>query len=702
MNQRNCRTTISCINPDRTNVFCQDFVIEDGKKSMRKEDSIQTIKGIGEKTAESFARLGIFTIDDLLHTYPRNYLSYEEPVCIRDAAVGERHAIRAMITSYVTVKQVRSLKLTILTVSDGDMTMHMTWFNQPFLRNVFHKGDSYIFVGTVKVKNGMRVMEQAEYYKLPVYAGMQQEMQPVYPLTSGLSNKTFQKAIMATRELICQMDDYVPEEVRAEHSLMELSEAYENIHFPMNQAALKNAIRRLAFDEFYQFLYDMASMKKTTQLQENLHKIVQGKAVADYISNLPFSLTKGQQQAIEDILADMGGDGVMNRLIQGDVGSGKTVVAAAALLACAKAGYQGLMAPTEVLARQHYEELAEQFAQYDIRTACLVGSTPLKEKRRIYEAIQQGEVDIVIGTHALLEDKVEFKDLALVVTDEQHRFGVNQRKKLSDKGYGVHTLVMSATPIPRTLAIILYADMDISIIKELPKGRKPIKNCVVGTNYRQTAYQFIAGQIAEQSQVYVVCPMVEESETLDVTNVTEYVDTMRANLPAGTRIEMLHGQMRAEEKNEIMKRFSEGEIDVLVSTTVIEVGVNNPNATVMMVENAERFGLAQLHQLRGRVGRGKKQSYCIFINGKESEESMERLRVLENSNDGFFIASEDLKLRGPGDFFGIRQSGDALFELADIYNHAEMLQLAQDMLKKYGKTIQPVRRNRGGISETVL
>lgn len=670
---------------------------------MRKEDSIQTIKGIGEKTAECFSRLGIVTVDDLLHTYPRSYLSYEEPVRIRDAAVGERHAIRAMITSYVTVRQVRSLKLTILTVGDGDSTLHMTWFNQPFLKNVFHKGDSYVFVGTVKAKNGTRVMEQAEYYKLPVYAGMQQEMQPVYPLTSGLSNKTFQKAIIATRELICQMEDYIPEDVRTEHNLMELSEAYENIHFPMNQTVLKNAIRRLAFDEFYQFLYDMASMKKTTQLQENTHKIVQGKAVADYISDFPFSLTKGQQQAIEDILADMGGDGVMNRLIQGDVGSGKTVVAAASLLACAKAGYQGaLMAPTEVLARQHYEELSEQFAKYNIRTACLVGSTPLKEKRRIYEALKQGGVDVVIGTHALLEDKVEFKDLALVVTDEQHRFGVKQRKKLSDKGYGVHTLVMSATPIPRTLAIILYADMDISVIKELPKGRKPIKNCVVGTNYRQTAYKFIAGQIAEKSQVYVVCPMVEESETLDVTNVTEYVDTMRANLPAGTRIEMLHGQMRPDEKNEIMRRFADGEIDVLVSTTVIEVGVNNPNATVMMVENAERFGLAQLHQLRGRVGRGKKQSYCIFINGKESEESMERLRVLENSNDGFFIASEDLKLRGPGDFFGIRQSGDALFELADIYNHADMLQLAQDFLKEYGRTMQPVRRNRGGISETVL
>ena len=646
---------------------------------MRKEDSIQTIKGIGEKTAESFARLGIFTIDDLLHTYPRNYLSYEEPVCIRDAAVGERHAIRAMITSYVTVKQVRSLKLTILTVSDGDMTMHMTWFNQPFLRNVFHKGDSYIFVGTAKVKNGMRVMEQAEYYKLPVYAGMQQEMQPVYPLTSGLSNKTFQKAIMATRELICQMDDYVPEEVRAEHSLMELSEAYENIHFPMNQAVLKNAIRRLAFDEFYQFLYDMASMKKTTQLQENLHKIVQGKAVADYISNLPFSLTKGQQQAIEDILADMGGDGVMNRLIQGDVGSGKTVVAAAALLACAKAGYQGaLMAPTEVLARQHYEELAEQFAQYDIRTACLVGSTPLKEKRRIYEAIQQGEVDIVIGTHALLEDKVEFKDLALVVTDEQHRFGVNQRKKLSDKGYGVHTLVMSATPIPRTLAIILYGDLDISVVDEVPAKRLPIKNCVVDTRYRPKAYQFIEKEVAAGHQAYVICPLVEESENMEAENVTDYAKRLKEELTDTIEIGLLHGQMKPAQKNDVMERFAANEIQVLVSTTVVEVGVNVPNATVMMIENAEHFGLAQLHQLRGRVGRGDAQSYCIMVNCSNSKESQKRLDILNHSNDGFKIASEDLKLRGPGDFFGIRQSGEMQFALADIYQDAYIMQRASE------------------------
>lgn len=673
---------------------------------MRATDTIQTIKGIGEKTAEAFGRLGIVTVDDLLHTYPRNYLSYEEPVEIKKAVIGERHAVRGTISSYVTVKQVRSLKLTTMTVQDGSASLHMTWFNQPFLKNVFHKGDTYVFVGTVKVKNGMRVMEQAEYYKQPVYREMQQEMQPVYPLTAGLSNKTFQKAIMQTRELICRMEDYIPDDIRLNHSLMELSEAYDNIHFPMNETVLKNAIRRLAFDEFYQFLYDMGAMKKENNICLNTHKIVQGKAVADFVTDLPFSLTKGQQQAIEDILGDMGSDVVMNRLVQGDVGSGKTIVAAASLFACAKQGYQGaMMAPTEVLAKQHFDELSVTFLKYGIKTVCLVGSTPIKEKRKIYEQIKDGRVDIVIGTHALLEEKVAFKNLALVVTDEQHRFGVNQRKKLSEKGTSVHTLVMSATPIPRTLAIILYADLDISVISELPKGRKPIKNCVVGTNYRATAYRFIAGQIQENSQVYVVCPMVEESDTLDVTNVTEYVDTMRANLPKGTRVSMLHGQMKADEKNAIMQSFLAGDIDVLVSTTVIEVGVNNPNATVMMVENAERFGLAQLHQLRGRVGRGKKQSYCIFVNGKESEESMERLRVLENSNDGFYIASEDLKLRGPGDFFGIRQSGEALFNLADIYNHADMLRLAQDILQQFGDSLIPpnTRQNSQiGKTDTVL
>ena len=659
---------------------------------MQLTDNITTIKGIGEKTAAAFAKLGVHTVDDLIHTYPRNYLSYGEPVDIKDTVIGERQAICAVISSYVDTRKVRGLTLTNITAKDHTGNIKITWFNSPFIKNVLHRGDTYVFVGTVKVKNNMRVMDMPEYYKLANYEDMRQEMQPIYPLTSGLSNKTFQKAIISTRDMIYSLEDYLPEEVKQDYSLMDISEAYENIHFPMNETVLRNAIKRLAFDEFYKFLYDMGKLKAENIKLSNTHKIIQGKNVAEFINDLSFSLTKGQQQAIEDILSDMGSDNVMNRLVQGDVGSGKTVVAEAALFACIKEGYQGaLMVPTEVLAKQHYEEISELFGKYGIRTACLVGSTPMKEKRHVYDGLKSGDLDLVIGTHALIEDKVEYNNLGLVVTDEQHRFGVNQRKKLSDKGDAPHTLVMSATPIPRTLAIIMYADLDISVISELPRGRKPIKNCVVGTNYRSGAYRFIAGQVAEGSQCYVICPMVEESETMDLTNVTEYTETLKENLPPTVRVTMLHGKMKADEKNRIMEDFVAGNIDVLVSTTVIEVGINNPNATFMMVENAERFGLAQLHQLRGRVGRGKKQSYCAFINGNGNKDSMDRLKVLEESNDGFFIASEDLKLRGPGDFFGIRQSGEMLFMLADIYNHADMLKIAQEILAKYGNTLEPTK-----------
>lgn len=655
---------------------------------MNLSDNITSIKGIGDKTAASFSRLGVHTVNDLIHTYPRNYLSYGDVVDIKDTIIGERQSVCVIVSSYVDVRKVRSLTLTNFTVKDSTGNIKVTFFNSPFLRNVFHKGDTYVFVGTMKVKNNMRVMEMPEYYKLSVYEGMKQEMQPVYTLTHGLSNKTIQKAISSVRETIFSMKDYLSDDILREYGLMDISEAYENIHFPMNEGVLRNAIRRLAFDEFYKFIYDMNKLKVENVKLMNSHEVVQGKAVAEFIDKLPYKLTKGQAEAIEDILKDMGSDNVMNRLVQGDVGSGKTIVAMAALFACVKQGYQGaLMVPTEVLAKQHYEELTRMFSQYGISCECLVGSTSMKDKRKIYESISTGKTDIVIGTHALIEDKVEFLDLGLVVTDEQHRFGVNQRRKLSAKGNYPHTLVMSATPIPRTLAIIMYADLDISVISELPKGRKPIKNCVVGTNYRNTAYKFIAGQVSEGSQVYVICPMVDESDNLDVTNVIEYTDTLRSALPQNVVVESLHGQMKSEEKNSIMEAFIKGDIHVLVSTTVIEVGINNPNATVMMVENAERFGLAQLHQLRGRVGRGKKQSYCIFISGKESDEAKERLQVLENSNDGFFIASEDLKLRGPGDFFGIRQSGETLFKLADIYNHSDMLRMAQEVLEKYGDVI---------------
>ncbi|MBQ8924042.1 MAG: ATP-dependent DNA helicase RecG [Lachnospiraceae bacterium] len=654
-------------------------------------DQLTNIKGIGDKTALLFAKLGIRNVGELINTFPRDYIFYGEPVDIDKTKIGSRNVVEAIVYSYVEVKRIRSLTLVTMTVKDSSGSMRVTWFNQQYLRNAFHKGDTYVFVGEIKIKNNMRVMEQPEYYKPVVYENMRQELQPVYPLTKGLSNKTFQKAVKASRSAYLEMRDYIPDVVKNEYNLMDITESYENIHFPMNEKLLKNAIRRMAFDEFYKFLYELTKLKEENVILSNTHKVVQGKAVSDFISSLPYKLTKGQAQAIDDVLSDMGGSGVMNRLIQGDVGSGKTVVAAAALLACAKEGYQcAFMVPTEVLAKQHYETLTELFEDTGLNIGCLVGSTPMKEKRDIYERIKSDEIDIIIGTHALIEDKVEFYNLGLVITDEQHRFGVSQRELLSQKGDSPHILVMSATPIPRTLAIIMYSDLDISVIKELPKGRKPIKNCVVGTNYRNTAYKFIAGQVAEQSQVYVICPMVNTSDSLDVSNVVEYTDTLKEALPANVRVETLYGQMKADEKNDIMQKFMNKEIDVLVSTTVIEVGINNPNATVMMVENSERFGLAQLHQLRGRVGRGEKQSYCIFINGNEDDEEVtERLKVLEESNDGFFIAGEDLRLRGPGDFFGIRQSGDVQFNIADIYNHADMLRLAQEVLGRYKDKVIP-------------
>ncbi len=651
-------------------------------------DSITTINGIGDKTAQAFAKLGIYTIGELVSTYPRDYLFYGDEIAIADIKEGERVAVCAVINSYVDVRKVRNLTLVNLTARDSSGTIKLTWFNQPYLKHVFHKGESFVFVGSVSRRNGSKVMLSPEYYSPEKYNLLKRELQPVYPLTQGLSNKTYTKAVDKCREMLENLEDYIPCEVLCEYELMPIGEAYLNVHFPGDEEQLKNAIRRLAFDEFYRFLADMSKMRENCLEQENAHVITKGKEVAQFVAKLPFSLTKGQMNAIEDILADMGGSGVMNRLLQGDVGSGKTVVAEAAIFACVNAGYQAaLMAPTEVLAKQHYDEMEKLFGGYGIKVGLLVGSMSVRDKRRVYDGASDGSISLVVGTHALIEDAVTYKDLGLVVTDEQHRFGVKQREKLSKKGEYPHTLVMSATPIPRTLAIIMYADMDISVMDELPKGRKPIKNCVVGTGYRDTSHSFIASEVKAGHQAYVICPMVESSEVMDLTNVTEYTDTLKQALGDAINVSMLHGQMKADEKNRIMEDFIAGKIDVLVSTTVIEVGINNPNATVMMVENAERFGLAQLHQLRGRVGRGNAQSYCIFINGKETKESMDRLKVLENSNDGFFIANEDLRLRGPGDFFGIRQSGEAIFKLADIYNHTDVLKKAQLVWQSYGRSL---------------
>ena len=413
------------------------------------------------------------------------------------------------------------------------------------------------------------------------------------------------------------------------------------------------------------------------------YKIGVCKEAKELVKNLPYELTTAQKRALNEMAKDMASGKVMNRLVQGDVGSGKTILAVILLLMCAKAGYQGvLMAPTEVLAAQHYESFTELLESYDIKIALLTGSTKAKEKRETYQKIKDGEVDIVIGTHAVIQDKVEYNKLALVITDEQHRFGVRQRESLSLKGEKPHVLVMSATPIPRTLAIILYGDLDVSIIDELPAERLPIKNCVVNTSYRPTAYRFIEKQVSQGRQVYIICPMVEESETMEGENVIQYAQMLRSQFAPSVRISYLHGKMKAADKQKVMDDFSEGKIDVLVSTTVVEVGVNVPNATVMMVENAERFGLAQLHQLRGRVGRGGYQSYCIFMTSSKKKETMQRLEVLNKSNDGFYIANEDLKLRGPGDFFGVRQSGMMDFVLADIYTNADIMKQAADAVKQ--------------------
>lgn len=654
-------------------------------------DKVEKLKGIGPKTAALFEKLKVYTIEDLIKLYPRNYLSYAKPVDINEAEIGGRVTIKASVQSYVDVKKIRSLTLVTCMVKDGTGTVKLTWYNSPFLKQVFHIGQTFIFVGNLTVRNHQLTMEHPEYYTVVQYEKLISSLQPVYPLTEGLSNKVVTKAVAGALVYLDEVKDKIPVELYGKYSLMPLNKAIKGTHFPDNIDTLMQCRNRLVFDEFFWFLLHMRLVRERTVKAENHFVMKDYRAVDGFIKKLPFSLTKGQENAIWEIKEDMSGDTVMNRLIQGDVGSGKTVVAEMALLAAVKNGYQAaFMAPTEVLAMQHFESISKDLEVFGVRIELLCGSAKPSEKRKIYEALANGDIDILIGTHALIQDKVVYKNLALVITDEQHRFGVRQRAKLSEKGNEPHVLVMSATPIPRTLAIIMYGDLDITVMKDMPDSRKPIKNCVVGPKYRPTAYKFMLDQIHEGHQIYIICPMVEASENVEAENVIEYRENLLEIFPKEIRISYLHGKMPPEEKNAIMRDFAEHKIDILVSTTVIEVGINNPNATVMMIENAEKFGLAQLHQLRGRVGRGDAQSYCIMLCSTERKEALGRLNILNESNDGFYIASEDLKLRGPGDFFGVRQSGDLLFRLGDIYNNADMLKQASDALAFLEKENYPL------------
>ena len=642
---------------------------------MANAQSIETLKGIGEKTAKLFEKVGIRTIDDLLHYYPRGYDTYGEPKAIGELSEDETGTVEGFLKSGATGVHVNGLSIVQATISDMTGKLRLVWYHMPYLKNTLRPDSHFIFRGRViRKKNGL-TMEQPQMFKPEAYEELLSSMRPVYAQTKGLGNKMITSAVEQALAFRTLERDYLPAGLRIANELAEYNFAIEHIHFPSNEEELKFARKRLVYDEFFFFLLAVRHLKEKRQNVQSPFHMEKQDECRKLLADLPYRLTHAQLRTLEEVLKDLKSGSVMNRLIQGDVGSGKTIIAVLALLAACENGYQGaLMVPTEVLARQHFESVTELFEKHgvDKKVILLTGSMTAKEKRIVYEKVASHEADIIIGTHALIQEKIVYDNLALVITDEQHRFGVAQREMFGNKGQMPHVLVMSATPIPRTLAIILYGDLDISVIDELPANRLPIKNCVVDKSYRPRAYRFIENEVKNGRQAYVICPMVEESEMIDAENVLDYTKILRQNLP-GIRVEYLHGKMKGKEKNKIMEEFAAGEIQVLVSTTVIEVGVNVPIATVMMIENAERFGLAQLHQLRGRVGRGDKQSYCIMVNASGNKEKNRRLDVLNKSNDGFYIASEDLKLRGPGDIFGIRQSGDLEFQLADIYTDAVTL-----------------------------
>ena len=673
---------------------------------MNERTGIGELKGIGEKTEKLFHKLGVYTVGDLLRHYPRGYDIYEAPMPIDELTEGRIQTVSGILSGTVQVSPNRKMPVTTVKVKDASGTIKAIWFRMPFLRSTLAAGGSIILRGhVVRRKDGLILEHPEIFYPADSYQLKMGTLQPQYPLTAGLSNNLTVKAVRQAVEQLNLTKDRLPEELRMKYELAEYNYAIRGIHFPEDKEVYCRARERLVFEEFLEFILSIRKLKENNERMKNDFVIIPGKETDRLLRSLPYELTSAQMRVWKEIMQDMQGEYVMSRLVQGDVGSGKTIVAALALLTVVMNGYQGaMMAPTEVLAKQHFESLTELFdtCHISIKTELLTGSMKAKEKREAYARIASGEAQIILGTHALIQDKVNYHNLALVVTDEQHRFGVRQREIFAEKGTNPHILVMSATPIPRTLAIILYGDLDISIIDELPSNRLPIKNCVVDTGYRDTAYRFIKNQIIEGRQCYIVCPMVEESEHLEVENVTDYAVMLQHELGNAVKVDYLHGKMKQSEKDEIMNRFAENKIQVLVSTTVIEVGINVPNATVMMVENAERFGLAQLHQLRGRVGRGKYQSYCIFMSGSKSKDTKKRLEILNNTNDGFKIASEDLKLRGPGDLFGIRQSGLMDFKLGDIYQDAKLLQYASEaaewIMTNHQDWIQDLEKNEKNTS----
>ncbi len=642
-------------------------------------DNIQYLKGVGPKRAELLKKLDIETVGDLIYHLPRNYFDFTSPVTIANSILDETNVIHCRVVSKLPPARIRKgMTIYRLVVTDGENDMSVVIYNSEYLFKSLEIGNDYILCG--KVTGNMTSFEMSS--PIVLNASSNERILPIYPLTDGITQTYLRACVKKALEQLKNEDlEILDKNTVLGNRLMPLNEALREIHFPKNKELAQKARRRLAFDELLTLQLAMHEMR-SAQRKLTTHAMTDC-GINDYYSALPFKLTGAQNRAISECISDMCQNVPMNRLILGDVGSGKTAVAAACCYFAHKNGTQSvLMAPTEILAQQHYATLCNFLLPLGVKVALLTGSLTAKNKRILKEGIAAGEYSVVVGTHALLQQSTEFKDLGLVITDEQHRFGVEQRAALEKKGKNPHRLVMSATPIPRTLALMIYGELDISLLDELPGGRKKIETYAVTGKLRKRAFIFIKDRLNEGRQAYIVCPAIEENESANVKSVKEYAEKISKEDFANYRVGLLHGQMAANKKDEVMQKFKSGEIDVLVSTTVIEVGVDVPNAAVMLIEDADRFGLSQLHQLRGRVGRGEYQSYCILVTDNVTETSKQRLRVLSQTSDGFKISEADLELRGPGDFFGSAQHGLPKLKIADVAADSDVLKLAQAIARE--------------------
>ncbi|WDV47650.1 ATP-dependent DNA helicase RecG [Clostridiaceae bacterium M8S5] len=647
-------------------------------------NSIQYIKGVGPKKAEKLRNIGITTFYDALHYFPRSYEEKTDKIKLIESQDTKKQTFDVTISSTpVLYRPNRKLSILKVKVQDDTASALVVWFNQPYLKDKFKIGQKLTLTGKVKrsynhIEINNPVQESDDKYQNI------NKITPIYPLTKGIKNSDIIKIIDSVMSsALSDITETLPYSVIHKNNLVGIKTALRNIHFPNTMTNYLDAKKRLVFEEFFMFQLGLMKIRNRVSSKKGI-KFDKNTDIQKLVKTLPFDLTKAQNKVLDEIMADMNSTKIMNRLVQGDVGSGKTVVATIAMYHSVLSGYQAvMMAPTEILAKQHFESVSNMLKPFDIKCGMLIGSMTKKNKNIVKEKIINGEIDILIGTHALIQGNVEFDKLGIVITDEQHRFGVRQRLSLANKGINPDVMVMTATPIPRTLALILYGDLDISVIDELPKGRKPIKTYPVGSDMSDRVYTFVRKEIKQNRQAYIVCPLIEESESLEnLKSASQMYEELVNSYFSDCKVELIHGKMKSKDKEEIMNNFKIGKVDVLISTTVIEVGINVPNANIMVIENAERFGLAQLHQLRGRVGRGSEQSYCILISRGSSKVSIKRMNIMKETNDGFIIAKKDLELRGPGDILGFKQHGLPSFKIANVFTDIDILKEAQIAAKK--------------------